>query len=1564
MSSSNASNQDNVTAAAVDSNDVAGDGHTDDQINTSNRNDDIDSSHVSAILSSALDNAPNKETTGKFSLMSSVFGKKDKTGKRINTEDGKCLKVSWQTDNGKCIQEKASVSKGKTLREVLQQFYEKHDLNFQNYNVYLESSQSALPYTFNSYPLGGCTIHVKAVDEQILKKTKAKQKRPAAITKTDSKDSLTDTNDSRNQSLRKKPDSNEPPVKPPTPISENSGSISKKSGSKLAAIFNNSSKQSEGIKTLADSLEEIESTFEEEKENYIEESYTFLLSDSWRDYVEGSEELNKRQMDHQQAIWELLSTEVGYLRDLKTILQVFQGSLCRLRAENYLQDVEISKLFCNISDVYDSNAILWKNSFAPIVDQLKTTKQPLTLGCAWESFNATIREHFTPYIHYCVEQTRMTTYLKEKMKDSSEFRTFLQWCENRKQLNRLQLPDLLAKPMQRITRYPLLLKAIRKNLDDEIGKQNIQTMSDQVEQFTTKINNAIKDQQEYEKMCTSVSRIEGYTVIEPINEEVGKYLNNFSNLNLTGSMPLICPNETRVIIKEGPLRLKEKDAKIDAYGFLFTDHLLITKQSKSGKRIKVIRQPYLLNKIKVYNLKDSGYFLIIYLSEFNTAVSALALQSTSSEHTNNEWIDAINKSTREYKDLLAENGNFTQLFGTPPPSPIARPSRFRRSGHSNSSDHLIMNGERGRSISTISNRLGPELERNNSFLSISSEKLPNSSSRRGSIASGEYSPPSSPKPKKMIASLRRSQTVQEGIGAGRYEHKRKSPEKFQSQDIINFSLPVRNPERSNDAITEGIAIVATESETTSLGTTDADKEESSTNLSEQDTSTNLNPDEGKISNVTNPEGKDEIDETIRESNGTSKDKNKNDDIATVQITPSGSPQISKSNKVYDGKMKLSKTRFRTAKNRFKENISDSDHLTAESGESSEVEERSDSQKDTENLEEGSNLQKDTENVEERSDLQKDTENLQERSDLQNDTENLEEGSVLQKDAENLQERSDLQKDTENLQERSDLQKDTENLEELSDLQKATENLKERSNLQKDTENLQKRSDLQKDTESLEELSDLQKATENLEERSDLQKDTENLEEASNSKESHDNLLSNDANVEESPEYAKSASTNNELETEKTPKEKTKEDVVDDIRLTVNDEDQIKTEIRTSDNQQTTTEGDVGNNLESQASGNGDSNNEEPNVTDSKQEIEEVDSENRNQVEEVNPLVKEEQSTDTDGINEQIVGDSDKKEDIPDNEAIVVLADDILKAETVPVTSDEVKVDENMAENAEILDTGKVPTVKSEEVMNTELPDREELPQETKTELISSNETALTEESSNAPVLDADNRVDENLCDQSDVIPSELSPDLAMPSEALPGNESESAFLAIAPPPDFADDSYDDVFDNQFPENEHTDRDVASSTSDQDEEDSKAVEVVIDDSEQVTHSDDDVDRELSDGDDYENNPAADAEVDMANYNYNEMPPNNSQNTSADQDPISDGIKSPPLSRVTESLLRTPSQKGHRNRSKPIDQSMLQMKDGVELCALQLKLQKLGATRNPIKMAQAKRLYLRTLSLSAQ
>lgn len=43
----------------------------------------------------------------------------------------------------------------------------------------------------------------------------------------------------------------------------------------------------------------------------------------------------------------------------------------------------------------------------------------------------------------------------------------LQWCETQKDCNRLKLMDILVMPMQRLTRYSLLLKAVYKNTKNE-----------------------------------------------------------------------------------------------------------------------------------------------------------------------------------------------------------------------------------------------------------------------------------------------------------------------------------------------------------------------------------------------------------------------------------------------------------------------------------------------------------------------------------------------------------------------------------------------------------------------------------------------------------------------------------------------------------------------------------------------------------------------------------------------------------------------------------------------------------------------------------------------------------------------------------------------------------------------------------------------------------------------------------------------------------------------------------------------------------------------------------------
>lgn len=43
-------------------------------------------------------------------------------------------------------------------------------------------------------------------------------------------------------------------------------------------------------------------------------------------------------------------------------------------------------------------------------------------------------------------------------------------------LFRLRLMDILVQPMQRLTKYGLLLKAILKNTDEDIERENLQTM--------------------------------------------------------------------------------------------------------------------------------------------------------------------------------------------------------------------------------------------------------------------------------------------------------------------------------------------------------------------------------------------------------------------------------------------------------------------------------------------------------------------------------------------------------------------------------------------------------------------------------------------------------------------------------------------------------------------------------------------------------------------------------------------------------------------------------------------------------------------------------------------------------------------------------------------------------------------------------------------------------------------------------------------------------------------------------------------------------------------------------
>lgn len=52
----------------------------------------------------------------------------------------------------------------------------------------------------------------------------------------------------------------------------------------------------------------------------------------------------------------------------------------------------------------------------------------------------------------------------------------IQWAETKKQCNRLKLADMLAKPHQRLTKYPLLLKILLKKTDEPATRDIVSSM--------------------------------------------------------------------------------------------------------------------------------------------------------------------------------------------------------------------------------------------------------------------------------------------------------------------------------------------------------------------------------------------------------------------------------------------------------------------------------------------------------------------------------------------------------------------------------------------------------------------------------------------------------------------------------------------------------------------------------------------------------------------------------------------------------------------------------------------------------------------------------------------------------------------------------------------------------------------------------------------------------------------------------------------------------------------------------------------------------------------------------
>uniref|UniRef100_A0A4W3J5V1 Pleckstrin homology and RhoGEF domain containing G7 n=1 Tax=Callorhinchus milii TaxID=7868 RepID=A0A4W3J5V1_CALMI len=340
----------------------------------------------------------------------------------------------------------------------------------------------------------------------------------------------------------------------------------------------------------------------------------------------------KRDEKLQEALWEVFTSECTYFLDQLLVMQeVFLKTLKYLQSRGCLVDVDYRRLFGNLDELYHFNDV--------------------------ESCSVLVRALFQEDVcqthqMYCLNYSTGIHYL-ETLKTREDFGIFLKWGEQNKLCKRLHLSDLLVSPLQRFTRYPLLLKNIWKRSTDQGEKLTVHTIIEHVDKSICDLEGKVKWLESFQK----IQQLQEMIVWPPIWERnKNVFVPEVSLHTLKDSTKegfFTSPN--RQLLHEGKLGLTGNNKILDVYLVLFDDFLLITKIKRIKKVINyctdvskhtpkldgmicaVFDQPIPLNRLLLKNI-DSFYanscglhyaFIVIHQNRYHQSIGMFTLQAQS-----------------------------------------------------------------------------------------------------------------------------------------------------------------------------------------------------------------------------------------------------------------------------------------------------------------------------------------------------------------------------------------------------------------------------------------------------------------------------------------------------------------------------------------------------------------------------------------------------------------------------------------------------------------------------------------------------------------------------------------------------------------------------------------------------------------------------------------------------------------------------------------------------------------------------------------------------------------------
>ncbi|XP_027051518.1 T-lymphoma invasion and metastasis-inducing protein 1-like isoform X1 [Pocillopora damicornis] len=232
-----------------------------------------------------------------------------------------------------------------------------------------------------------------------------------------------------------------------------------------------------------------------------------------------------------KVIIELVDTERSYVKDLRLLLKRY---LDPMKDENFMSQSEVQALVSTVHDILEFQ-----------VKFLKEIERPVETETGFEEFSAVEQfqnviytigetffnytEHFKLYSAFCSSHSRVVELLQSG--SNTALHEFLH-ARNPKNQHSGTLESYLIKPIQRVVRYPLLLRTILKLLDSSSEEYNclleavtaiekvaehINEMQRITEQFSPVFHQLIEEFGVFELADVSIDRLTHYGKVRWLN---------------------------------------------------------------------------------------------------------------------------------------------------------------------------------------------------------------------------------------------------------------------------------------------------------------------------------------------------------------------------------------------------------------------------------------------------------------------------------------------------------------------------------------------------------------------------------------------------------------------------------------------------------------------------------------------------------------------------------------------------------------------------------------------------------------------------------------------------------------------------------------------------------------------------------------------------------------------------------------------------------------------------------------------------------------------------------------